>query len=702
MNLNFTPYPYQVQAIDKLLEWAITDDKTHVNTFVSLIQSGKTFCACACVGELYRQGKRVWIVVDREELLEQWYDSFFELNPDIPKSECWFIGDGKQPIYRKQIQFVQVQTLARRFKDIQDKIQFAPDVMFVDEAHTVGFHRVMDEVTNFYNPKQINITATPVLHGKSDQQYIDKFPLWQFPNEKNKLKGTGDRHWYIGANSKMMLDLKRWKNPNWIVASEELSDITADRFKGVRISADKDYNPTDQASVMIDLLPMHIEEWKINGGQKRSTIWYCVNKVHCVETIKALQTEGRKVALVLSKLDKVTETLLNSLGVITNRKAAIKAFKLGEITDLVNCQCLTTGFSASIASCIVWLRRTMSVGLFCQMSGRALTYHPDWDYALLMDFAGNLGVHGVFPENIDWLDFNPSKKMFRDPNKVVCKSCKYRHDGNPKPQHQTDRKIKFNTGLMEYIYPEPCQISYSDEVDVSLTEELKCEKCNKLVYFNDYKFNFYAKWLKDVKSAVMSGEKPPKFKGDSCGISIGLATESMSQPLTVGDMYDSGIWSLIIPEIKTDDEDGETSKKPTDKSETWIKTYRKQLEALESKSLRLKKLSKLTLAQRTFVESTDISQILKLTDTEGKYRAALGYMYLSDNSPLKSFSYWQGSTPNPPVNVVRQTLENIYNNDVENYELLRSWIRKHLEAQNDHAKRGVIMGMMKQLVSLKN
>lgn len=690
--LNFTPYPYQLNSINQLIEWGLDGRNDQVNTFVSLIQSGKTFCACAAMGELYKKHKRIWVIVDREELLEQWWDSFFELNPDIPKKECWYIGDNKTPLYRKQIQFVQVQTLTRRFKNIKD--EFKPDIIILDEAHGVGFQRVIDELVNKWNPKQINITATPVRAGNNKQQYIDKFPLWENPNPKNPLKGSGDKLWYIGATSKMMLDLKRWKNPNWIVASEGLSDKTAERFKGVTVRGGE-YDDTSQAAVMIDLIPDHIQEWKNNGGESRSTIWYAVNKRHCIEVVKALQKECRKVALVLSGLSKEDETLLNAKGVVTNRKEAIRLFRLGELTDLVNCQCLTTGFSASIASCAVWLRRTMSFGLFCQMSGRALTYHPDFDTALLMDFAGNLGTHkGVFPETVDWLDYQPSRLIFRDPNQVVCKVCKYRHDGNPKPQHSTDSKIRFSTKYANFSYPK----NYEGIFDtVSFSDVIKCEKCKEPVYHNPDELWAYSRWLNDVKSAVMSGEKPPKFKGDSAGISIGKTTERITEPLTLETMYDTGLWSLI--EEGEDKDESNFSDK--DRSEQWLKIRARQLEALEGKSLRLKKLSKLTEEQRVYIETYDINKIISLQCTEARYRTALGYMYLSDKSPLKSISYWVGESRNPPKNLVREALERIYNQDEESYEMLRSWIHKHHEEQSDNAKKGVLKGFLKTLAEIK-
>lgn len=699
--ITFDPYPYQVEAVNKIIEWGMKDNQSQVNTLVSLIQSGKTFCCCAAIGELYKQGKRIWIIVDSIELLGQWWEAFFELNPDIPRRDCWYIGNKKTEMLHKQIQFVQVQTLDRRFKRFKDKIGIKPDLVFIDESHEVANYKVINDLVNHWHPKQINVTATPVFHGKSKVQYVDVFPAWEFPNEKNPLRGTGDMLWHIGANSKMMLDLKRWKKPTWLIGSDTLSQITADRFKGMKIRG-SEYDETSQAHVMIDLIPEHIAEWKDNQGNKRSTIWFCVNQLHCLEMVKALIKEGRKVALVLSKLTLQAQKELTDLGVIFDRKEAIRKYKTGELTDLVNCQCLTTGFSAAIGSCAVWARRTMSVGLFCQMSGRVLTYHPDFDTALLMDFAGNLGVHGIFPENIDWLDFNPSKLMFKDPNQVVCRKCGYRHDSTPKPHH-IDKHVKFSVKLGQFVYPKDFT---GIKEKLGFEQPINCNGCNNPVYFHTENLNLYSTWISSVRASMMFGEKPDKFKGSSAGISIGVPTKDCQELLTIGDMYECNLWSLIEEEK---DDDGNVINShiaedngPKDNSEAYMKIRDKQLEALKGKSLRAKKLSKLTLVQREYVESHDVKKLLEVTDRDGKYRAAIAYMYLSDKSPLTAWQYWSDTElANPPKTLVKQALTGLYNGDDESYQMLKTWIHGHYEDQSNHAKKGVLLGFLKTLAEIK-
>ncbi len=451
---------------------------------------------------------------------------------------------------------------------------------------------------------------------------------------------------------------------------------------------------------MIDLIPEHIAEWKDNGGDKRSTIWFCVNQLHCIEMVKELIKEGRKVALVLSTLTKEAQKELTALGVIFNRKEATRKYKTGEITDMVNCECLIAGFSASIGSCLVWARCTMSIGLFCQGTGRVLTFDELWDIALLMDFAGNLGVHNVFPENIDWLDYRPSKLMFKDVHQVICRKCGYRHDSTPKPKH-IDKHVKFSVKLGQFIYPKNF-MGIKEKLDFE--QPINCNGCNNPVYFNSERLNLYSEWISSVRASMMFGDKPDKFKGSSAGISIGLPTSDCQEILKIGDMYECNLWSLI--EDETDENGNKVTfiegedEGPKDQSEAYLKIRDKQLDALKGKALRLKKLSLMTEYQRNYIESHDVKKLLEYTDLDGKYKTALAYMYLSDKSPLGAFGYW-GGDDNPPKSLVKEALEGLYNGNDESYQMLRTWLQGHIELQTNHAKRGTLLGILKTLGELK-
>jgi superfamily II DNA or RNA helicase len=664
-------FDYQVVARDKILDWVEEGDASVVHNLISVMRSGKTFIICSAISELINKGKRVWVIVDQIELLGQWRDELLIVNPTFDTKNLWYIAAGKAAIHKRPLQFVQVQTLKNRLAKIREEDK--PDVIFLDEAHKVAYYRIIDKLKlRWPDTKQINVTGTPCVEGSRDQQYLDKFPLWENPNPKNKLEGTGKQYWYQAATAKEMIQLKRWRKPEWIVADEEVSARTAQRFAGMKIRGN-DYDDTSQAAVMIDLLPDHIKAWQENGGEVHSTVWYCCNKAHVEATVKALNAIGRRAVAVMGDTEKGF------------RKTVIPGSDSGLYTDIVNYQCVTTGVTLRKVSCAVWLRRTMSVGLFCQMAGRPLTYSDENPIGLLMDLAGNLGLH-PFPELIDWWAFNPSKKLFNDQYKVVCKSCTYRHDSLPKPKHPTDKKISFNVGACGYIYKDGY---VGDRVQPKPSDVIHCHNCNELVYYSLPDLSAYGEWLKNTRSAIMSDKKPTKFKGDSVGISIGLRDERFNLPLTIETLYDLNIWSIL--------EDGKEARaRILDKSGEWQKTRDKQLVNLRGRDLINYKLSCLSKLQLEIYNKTSTSSLIVIEDINERYRAALGYAYIMNLPPVKSFGYWDGFG-NPPKKQVKIALENIRAAHQDNHGLLKTWIEHHLEKHTDQRHKGVCRMFLKIL-----
>jgi hypothetical protein len=197
----------------------------------------------------------------------------------------------------------------------------------------------------------------------------------------------------------------------------------------------------------------------------------------------------------------------------------------------------------------------------------------------------------------------------------------------------------------------------------------------------------------------MSGEKPPKYKYHTAGISIGEpikkgdkdnqnSTDSENR-LTIATMYDLGLWSYLDP----DGEGGVVSK---DKSEEWRKLRANQLKNIKGKKLSETKLSLLTPIQQSYFHKYPMAQLLQMKDINKKYRGALTYAYIDNDSPVSSFGCWDG-VGSPPKDQVRLALYNIYGGNEENYLLLRNWIEYHLEKHTNQKKRGVCRQFLKLL-----
>lgn len=152
------------------------------------------------------------------------------------------------------------------------------------------------------------------------------------------------------------------------------------------------------------------------------------NTAVITETIK--RAEGRKSILVfcagVAHAHDVAD-LFNQYGVIaacvtgdTNpaeRDRIIRDFQAGKIRVLTNVNVLTTGFDYPAIDCIVFLRPTMSPGLYYQMAGRGLRIAEGKTDCMVLDFAGNVSRHGPITA------ITPPKKRGNSTGDAPTKTC---------------------------------------------------------------------------------------------------------------------------------------------------------------------------------------------------------------------------------------------------------------------------------------
>jgi Type III restriction enzyme, res subunit/Hom_end-associated Hint/Helicase conserved C-terminal domain/LAGLIDADG-like domain len=599
-----------------------------------------TAISCNAVDHLVQQGKRVWILMDREELIDQWQNELKRFAPNLQSygRDVGVIMGSSTPMLHRPVQVVMVQTLGRRLDKIPDK--YKPDVIAIDEAHCNAFQRVATQLKQrWQNCVQINLTATPVRHGKSPVQYADIFP-----------KET----WHVVKTARQMIAAGLWKTPIWKSASDDLAEKTTIRFTGMKETGG-DYDDTDQAAVMMDLLPHHLKEWQALGGDKHHCVFFCVNVEHSMQTVKALQALGRKAIAITGESNKL------------ERKRAIEAFKKGEVNDLVNCQCLTTGFDAPIASCAVWLRKTLSTGLFQQMIGRVLRLYDGITEALMLDLAGNLGHHPL-PETLDWLDFDPCMRLFRDPKLVMCQQCNHRHDAIPVPLHPSDRRTTWLTG----------QACFKDGLEISFNTPITCHSCKYPVYADTETLAAYGLWQKSCRAAKMAGKKQmPTYDRATAGVSIGVSSEKCQTPLTIEILYDLGIWRLS--------EGGEKPETPIkDRSDEYRELRIRISKRLEEKDLIDLRFELLNERQRKFLIGSHTATLKAIPDHTDRYRAAIGVAYVSNRSIVWAYPYWGDNGAIPKAETAK-AFKSIWSGNPDTYKMLENWL---IDWQEKHKESG--------------
>lgn len=118
------------------------------------------------------------------------------------------------------------------------------------------------------------------------------------------------------------------------------------------------------------------------GSDRRKWIVFCVGVSHAENVTRTLRDLGVTAELVTGETP-------NEI-----RDAIVDRFRAGEIRALVNVMVLTTGFDVPDVDMLVFLRPTMSPGLFVQMAGRGTRLAEGKTDCLILDFARNLDRHG--------------------------------------------------------------------------------------------------------------------------------------------------------------------------------------------------------------------------------------------------------------------------------------------------------------------
>ena len=645
-------FPHQIPIRDTLVGWASSNDYDNVNTLVAQMATGKTSTSTAAIEQCVTNGQRVWVIVHRTELIDQWTAEFGRFT-NIPSHHIGYLADGHKKHYNRQVTIVQVQTLAQRLKSVPKGL--LPDVVFCDESHETAFFDVMKRLrTGEHKYKQINLTATPARHGKAKVQYADVF---------------AKEHWLIAATAKEMIAANRWKKPHWITPSESLAEITAQRFSGMK-ECGGEYEETAQSAVMLDLLDHHLEEVLPKLGT-RSAIWFVVSTAHGLEVYDRLAATGMTCAFI-SGDEKVTCCNVALPGKDEPRKEIIALAKTGEIQHLVNIKTCTTGTDVPIISSVVWLVRTLSINTWCQGNGRGFRFHPHFDECLVFDIAGNLAEH-PFPEEIDWSEYDPCMRMFRDPTETICQSCGYVHTMLPRPQSSNGER--WLTG----------QACFADGQEINLSSNLHCLNCNQPVYCNVEQLYQYGAWLKDVQRAGMANKKPPKFKGYTVGASIGCPTDGKNVLLTIDLLYESGVWKLTTPNERPE---GEPEVK--DRSEEYRALQIKLAANVEGKELRDLRFSMFSLKQQDWflANISSVSKLMTINDNANRYRVAIAYAYLNDKSPTWAYRYW-GTDGMPGEEDVALALRKLWGGSIERYQLLLQWLEQQIDRTEDHATKGI-------------
>lgn len=287
-----------------------------------------------------------------------------------------------------------VDTLIRR-KDKLESWASSVRLWVIDEAHHVlKANQWGKAVSMFPNAKGLGVTATPL-----------------------RADGAG-----LGSHADGVFDeIVEGPSMAWLIANGYLS-----QYKLYAPTSDFDVN-----SVPLGKGGEFVQK-KLRAASKSSHI---VGDVvdNWVKFAKGLRTvvfttdieDAGSVAQRFKDVGVSAEALSsrNSHG---ERTVAIRKFKNGETTVLVNVDLFGEGFDLPAISCAVFARPTMSYGLYVQQFGRALRILDGKTHAVIIDHVGNIQRHGGPPDRPRVWSLERREKRgkgVKDPDLLDLRNC---------------------------------------------------------------------------------------------------------------------------------------------------------------------------------------------------------------------------------------------------------------------------------------
>ena len=354
--------PYQRETLDSLYRWYATNEGNPC--VVACTGAGKTvLIAQFCKENLETHpNMKILVITHVKELIEQDYNKLLDVWPDAP---CGIYSAGiRRRDTEQNIIFCGVQSIRDKTSEFGNV-----NVIIVDEAHLIshkdtGSYRKIIKEFNRINPKLsvIGFTATPFRlgHGMiTDEPAIFSKPLIQS----------------IGIE-----DLQ--KQGYLAYLRSKMTDARMD-VEGVEIRNHEYVENQLQAKIDEPLMNSQVVEETLKlARDRRHILFFCCGVDHARHICEEIRNQGETADYLVGNDD------------LKARDEKIARFKAGETRCLTNVNVLSIGFDYPDIDCIVMMRPTMSPGLYIQQAGRGLRPKSDGGDCLVLDFAGNVAMHG--------------------------------------------------------------------------------------------------------------------------------------------------------------------------------------------------------------------------------------------------------------------------------------------------------------------
>jgi superfamily II DNA or RNA helicase/HKD family nuclease len=352
LSLDLTPYPHQVEILEKLQVERQRHGR-HRNLVVAATGTGKTLVAAFDYKRLKAAGARgrLLYVAHRKEILKQSLGAFRHVLRDGAFGELYV--DGERPERGEHV-FASIQSLSQIALDQMPPDAF--DIVVVDEFHHAAastYRRLLDHI----QPKElVGLTATP--ERADGQSILDRFDgriaaeirLWE-ALERSLLCPFQ----YFGIHDQTDLSHVRWSRRGY--DTSELQNL---------------YTGND---VRVRLVVEELRK-KVRDVSSMRAIGFCVSIAHA-EFMAAKFNQYGIPSVAVSAESSPEE-----------REQALRRLRDRQINTVFAVDLFNEGVDIPEIDTVLFLRPTESATVFLQQLGRGLRQMEGKDCLTVLDFIG--------------------------------------------------------------------------------------------------------------------------------------------------------------------------------------------------------------------------------------------------------------------------------------------------------------------------
>ena len=337
--------------------------------------AGKTVTFAYIAHHARLRGKRVCVLVHREELLDQ-------VSATLRSFGCHHatIAAGRK-LTNEPVQVASVFTLSRRLHS-----QACPrfDLLVIDEAHHTVAGSWARVAEHYHDAHVLGVTATPVrLDGRGLARHYDH--LVHGPDIPT-LVGLG-----------YLTPAIHYHPPGQVDAA------------GLRTRCgDFDRSAlAERASAITGDVVAHYQR----HADALQAVAFCVTLAHAAVVRDQFRAAGIDAEVIDGGISK------------PERRALVDRFRRREVRVLASCDLISEGFDCPAIEAAILLRPTQSLAVYLQQIGRALRPAPGKSRAVILDHAGNVMRHGPHDTAHRWALTGDKPAKAKPPALRTCLAC---------------------------------------------------------------------------------------------------------------------------------------------------------------------------------------------------------------------------------------------------------------------------------------